>query len=216
MRTTVSVAALLLALALVTPGQGRCDELSESYFPLKPGMQWEYNVTSDQGQPKKLLITNLAPREVQGTKVTPRKWELGGTTFIELMKKDDSGIYRYAEQAGEQAPPSLITPMECHLKFPVAQGNSWNMATKLGNSTVNISLTIESVSDEVKVPAGTFKDCLKIKQVGENDAGASVMGYEWYAPKVGIVKSMVTIKQKTKEGTQSSEHRVYQLVSFKP
>ena len=147
--------------------------------------------------------------------MTPRKWELGGTTFIELMKKDDSGIYRYAEQAGEKAPPSLITPMECHLKFPVAQGNSWNMATKVGNSTLNLSLTIESVSDEVKVPAGTFKDCLKIKQVGENDAGTAVMGYEWYAPKVGVVKSMVTIKQKTKEGTKS-ENRTYQLVSFKP
>ena len=215
MRTTGIVAALLLAVSLFTPGNGRCDELSESYFPLKEGMRWEYNVTSDQSETKKLLITNLAPREVQGTKVTPRKWELGGTTFIELMKKDDSGIYRYAEQPGENAPPSLITPMECHLKFPVAQDNSWDMATKLGNSTLSISLTIESVSDDVKVPAGTFKDCLKIKQVGENDAGTAVMGYEWYAPKVGVVKSMVTIKQKTKEGTKS-ENRTYQLVSFKP
>jgi hypothetical protein len=215
MRTTGIVAALLLAVSLFTPGHGRCDELSESYFPLKEGMRWEYNVISDQGGTKKLLITNLAPREVQGTKVTPRKWELGGTTFIELMKKDDSGIYRYAEQPGENAPPSLITPIECHLKFPVAQGNSWNMATKLGNSNLSISLTIESVSDEVKVPAGTFKDCLKIKQVGENDAGTAVMGYEWYAPKVGVVKSMVIIKQKTQEGTKS-ENRTYQLVSFKP
>jgi len=215
MRTTGIVAALLLAVSLFTPGNGRCDELSESYFPLKEGMRWEYNVTSDQGETKKLLITNLALREVQGTKVTPRKWELGGTTFIELMKLEDSGIYRYAEQPGENAPPSLITPMECHLKFPVAQDNSWDMATKLGNSTLSISLTIESVSDDVKVPAGTFKDCLKIKQVGENDAGTAVMGYEWYAPKVGVVKSMVTIKQKTKEGTKS-ENRTYQLVSFKP
>jgi hypothetical protein len=41
------------------------------------------------------------------------------------------------------------------------------------------------------------------------------MGYEWYAPKVGIVKSLVTIKQKSKEGTKS-ETRTYQLVSFKP
>ena len=215
MRTTGIVAALLLAVSLFTPGHGWCDELSESYFPLKEGMRWEYNVTSDQGGTKKLLITNLAPREVQGTKVTPRKWELGGTIFIELMKKDDSGIYRYAEQSGENAPPSLITPIECHLKFPIAQGNSWNMATKLGNSTLSISLTIESVSDDVKVPAGTFKDCLKIKQVGENDAGTTVMGYEWYAPKVGVVKSMVTIKQKTQEGTKS-ENRTYQLVSFNP
>jgi len=216
MRTTWSVAALLLTLSLLNPGQGWGDELSESYFPLKEGMRWEYNVISDQGGTKKLLITNLAPREVQGTNVTPRKWELGGTTFIELMKKDDSGIYRYAEQAGENAPPSLITPIECHLKFPIAQGNSWNMATKLGKSPVSISLTIESVSDDVKVPAGTFKDCLKIKQVGENDAGTAVMGYEWYAPKVGVVKSLVTIKQKSKEGTKSSETRTYQLVSFKP
>ncbi len=215
MRTTGIVAALLLAVSLFTPGQGWGDELSESYFPLKEGMRWEYNVISDQGATKKLLITNLAPREVKGTKVTPRKWELGGSTFIELMKKDETGIYRYAEQKGEQAPPSLITPMECHLKFPIAEGSSWNMAAKLGNSTVNLSLTIESLSDEVKVPAGTFKDCLKIKQVGENDAGTAVMGYEWYAPKVGVVKSLVTIKQKSKEGTKS-ETRTYQLVSFKP
>ena len=66
--------------------------------------------------------------------MTPRKWELGGTTFIELMKKDETGIYRYAEQKGEQAPPSLITPMECHLKFPIAEGSSWNMAAKLGTA----------------------------------------------------------------------------------
>jgi hypothetical protein len=105
--------------------------------------------------------------------------------------------------------------MECHLRFPIAEGSSWNMAAKVGNSSVNLSLTIESLSDAVKVPAGTFKDCVKVKQVGENDAGTSVMGYEWYAPKVGVVKSLVTIKQKSKEGTKS-ETRTYQLVSFKP
>lgn len=216
MRTTWSVAVLLLVLSLLTPGHIWGDELSESYFPLKQGSRWEYDVISSQGPTKKLLITNLAPREVKGTKVTPRKWELAGSTFIELMKQDETGVYRYAEQKGEQAPPDLITPMECHLKFPIAEGSSWNMATKLGNSMVNVRLTIESLSDEVKVPAGTFKDCVKIKQAGENDAGTSVMGYEWYAPKVGVVKSLVTIKQKTKEGTKSSETRTYQLVSFKP
>lgn len=215
MRTTRSLAALLLALSLLTPAQGWGDELSASYFPLKEGRRWEYNVVSDQAATKKLLITNLAPREVSGVKVTPRKWELGGSTFMEFMKQDETGVYRYAEQKGESAPPSLITPMECHLRFPIAEGSSWKMAAKVGNSTVNVSLTIESLSDEVKVPAGTFKDCVKVKQVGENDAGISVLGYEWYAPKVGVVKSLVTIKQKSKEGTKS-ETQTYQLVSFKP
>jgi hypothetical protein len=214
MRTTGIVAALLVAVSLFMPGRGWGDELSESYFPLKAGMRWEYDVISDQGATKKLLITNLAPRKVNGVKVTPRKWELGGSTFIEFMKKDETGVYRYAEQKGESAPPSLITPMECHLRFPIAEGSRWSMAAKVGNSTVNLSLTIESLSDEVKVPAGTFKDCVKIKQAGEND-GTAVMGYEWYAPKVGVVKSLVTIKQKSKEGPKS-ETRTYQLLSFKP
>ena len=178
-------------------------------------MRWEYTVTSTQGQTQKLLITNLAPREVNGVKVTPRKWELGGSTFFELMKQDDTGVYRYAEQTSETAPPIMVTPIECHLKFPIAQGNAWDMVTKVANNTLTVSQTIESVSDEVRVPAGTFKDCLKIKQVGENKAGTDIMGYEWYAPKVGIVKSMVTIKQKTQAGT-TSENRSYQLVSFKP
>ncbi len=215
MRMTGIVAALLLALSLFTPGQARCDELSESYFPLKEGARWEYTVTSTRGQTQKLLITNLAPREVKGVKVTPRKWELGGSTFFELMKQDGTGVYRYAEQVSETAPPILVTPMECHLKFPIAQGNAWDMVTKVGNNSLTVSLTIESVADEVKVPAGTFRDCLEIKQVGDNNTGTAVIGYEWYAPKVGVVKSMVTIKQKTPAGT-TSENRSYQLVSFKP
>jgi hypothetical protein len=40
MGTTGIVAALLLAVSLFTPGHGRCDELSESYFPLKEGRRW--------------------------------------------------------------------------------------------------------------------------------------------------------------------------------
>ena len=191
---------MLLALSLLTPGQGWGDELSESYFPLKEGMRWEYNVISDQGATKKLLITNLAPREVSGAKVTPRKWELGGSTFIELMKQDETGIYRYAEQKGEQAPPSLITPMECHLRFPIAEGSSWNMAAKLGNSTVNVSLTIESLSDEVKVPAGTFKDCVKIKQVGENDAGTPSWATNGMLPRSGWSRAWSPSSKNPKRG----------------
>jgi hypothetical protein len=216
MRTTGICAAVLFSLSLFSPGPVRCDELSESYFPLKAGMRWEYNVTSTQGQPQKLIITNLPLREVNGVKVTPRKWEMGGKTFIELMKQDDTGVYRYAEQQSETATPSLITPMEYHLKFPIAQGTSWNMTTKLGDSVVTVGTTVESLSDAVKVPAGTFKDCLKLKQAGENAEGTSILGYEWYAPKVGVVKSMVTIKQKAKTGATTSENRIYELLSFQP
>ena len=48
MRTTGIVAALLLAVSLFTPGQGWGDEMNESYFPLKEGLRWEYNVIPDR------------------------------------------------------------------------------------------------------------------------------------------------------------------------
>lgn len=213
MKTVGMLVAVILVAALVTPVPGRGDELSESYYPLKEGLRWEYQVTSDQGPTQKLIITNLAPREVNGKKVTPRQWEIGGHKYLEFMEKDDSGIYRYAEQADLKAPPKVLSPKECHLKFPVAPGSSWNMSTTVGDSPLQVSLTLESVSDEVKVPAGAFRDCIEVKQIGENDAGLSVKGYEWYAPKVGVVKSMVSIKRK--QGAPASEHRMYQLQSFK-
>lgn len=216
MRTTRIITTLILAVILVMPGLARCDELGESYYPLKEGMRWDYIVISDKSATKKLTITNLAPRDIDGKKVTPREWDLGGHIFIEFMEKDNSGIYRYAELVGDKGTPTLVTPKECHLRFPVSEGNSWNMSTKMGNSTLNVTFTIESVSENVTVPAGTYKDCLKIKQMGSNDAGASVMGYEWYAPKVGIVKSLVTIKQKSPDGKIVTDNRTYQLQSFKP
>ena len=48
-------------------------------------MTWTYNVTSEKGATKKIVITNLAPREIKGTKVTPRKWDIGGSDSYQLM-----------------------------------------------------------------------------------------------------------------------------------
>lgn len=216
MRLLSFMAAILMSLFFIMPGPGRAGELDESYYPLKPGMRWEYNVTTGQGGTQKLVITNLPSREIAGKKVTPRKWEMGKAAFYQFMEKDDSGIYRYADQASEKAAPVVITPKECHLRFPISHGNSWVMATKMDGGTLIVNLSIESVSEVVKVPAGSYKDCLKIKQEGENAAGVSVLGYEWYAPKVGVVKSIVTLKMKSKDGKITSENRNFELLSFKP
>jgi hypothetical protein len=214
-KTTGILAALILLAGLLPPG-ARGDDVDNSYYPLQAGMRWEYTVTSDQSETKKLVITNLAPREVNKTKVTPRKWEVGAVSWYELMENNGQGIYRVAEQKSEQAPPTLVTPKECHLKFPLSRGNSWTMTTKIGPHQVPVSLSIDSVSEKVTVPAGTFKDCVQVKQEGQDTEGTSVLGYEWYAAKVGVVKSIVTIKQKAKDGKVTAENRTYVLQSFKP
>jgi len=44
---------------------------------------------------------------------------------------------------------------------------------------------VDSLTDTVTVPAGTFKDCIKITKQGEDGR----LDYCWYVNKVGLVKS---------------------------
>jgi hypothetical protein len=189
------------------------------YFPLKPGMTWTYQVVSDRGETRKIIVTDLPPREIGDTKLALKKWNFGGASKYYLIGTDDSGVYRYGEQESENSEPIVTKPKVYYLKNPISNGTTWDINTKLGEDNLTVNLTIESISDSVSVPAGTFKDCLKIKHVGgnqQNGASISLEAYEWYAPEVGLVKSIVSLKKLEKGQTKSAEHQTYQLESFKP
>lgn len=193
-------------------------ELLTQYYPLKEGMRWEYSVLGDKGNKRTIVITNLSPREMNGTKVIPKKWDVGGSSKYFFIATDDYGIYRYAEQRTESDQPTIITPKVYYLKNPLDNGTTWDIAAKLGDDEVKINLTIESITDVVNVPAGTFKECVKIKHAGsgqKGDATAAVTAYEWYAPDVGLVKSIATIKKTAKGKTIAAENLTYQLESVK-
>ena len=122
------------------------------------------------------MITNLPAKEMSGVTVTPRKWEMGGGELVfELMATDSMGIYRYGEQKDENAEPVLTKPKAYSLRDPVATGTTWEMATKLGEDELTINLTVESITDSVTVPAGTYKDCVKIKHVGSNKGRSHIL-----------------------------------------
>ncbi|MDX1519073.1 MAG: hypothetical protein R3318_03045, partial [Gammaproteobacteria bacterium] len=64
---------------------------------------------------------------------------------------------------------------------------------------VPVVATIESMRDTVKVPAGTFRNCMRIRTEGKafvdagNYVGNTVVGVDetsWYAPGVGLVKTV--------------------------
>ena len=194
-------------------------ELSETYFPLKEGMTWTYAIISDKHPTQKISITNLPPREINGLKLTPRKSQAGESTTYFLIGSDDWGIYRYGEQKSEESEPIITQPKDFYLRNPISLGTTWDTYTKLDDNDLTITLVIESLSDEVTVPAGTFKDCVKIKHTGSNQkdgTGVSVEAYEWFAANVGLVKCLVVINKLEKEKPKDSEHLIYQLESFKP
>jgi len=209
--------AVVAFLAQVYPSHG---EPAEAYYPLKPGMTWEYSVISSQAGTGKLIITNLPERELDGKKLIPQEWKMGGHVKYYLIAQDSYGIYRYAEQKSPSAEPVVATPKVYHMKEPVDKGTTWDVVTKMDNRQVKINLTIEKTNDVVQVPAGTFNNCVQVKHEGEiqGEEGKSplaVLAYEWYAPGTGLVKSLVTMKEKSKEA-KPAETLTYQLESFKP
>lgn len=218
MRTRL-IATVLFLLPLLPATDLYGSEAASSYYPLKPGLTWTYNVTSDKGPGGKIVITNLPAKEVKGVTVTPRKWEIGGVTKYHLMAADIMGIYRYGEQQDEKAEPVPTKPKAYSLRDPVSTGTTWDMNTKLGEDELTVNLTVESTLESVTVPAGTYKDCVMIQHKGasrKGGAGISLEAFEWYAPEVGLVKSMVTINKVGKDQAKTSEHLTYQLESFKP
>jgi hypothetical protein len=218
MRTRL-IGAILGLLALLSANQLYGGEPASKYYPLKPDLTWTYKVSSDKGPDHKIVVTNLPAKEVNGVTVTPRKWDTGGMVKYYLMAADNMGIYRYGEQQDEKAEPVPTKPKVYSLKDPVSTGTTWDINTKLGEDDLTVNLTVESTSEAVTVPAGTYKDCVKIKHKGASQkegAGISLEAFEWYAPEVGLVKSMVTINKVGKDKAKTSEHLNYQLESFKP
>jgi hypothetical protein len=213
------IGALLGLLSLLSANNLYGSELSETYFPLKPGLTWTYKIISDKHPTKTISITNMPSREINNLKLTPRKTEAGGGSTYYLIGSDDKGIYRYGEQKSEKSEPIIDDPRDYYIKTPVSLGTTWDTKAKFGGEDLTINLTIESLNDSMTVPAGSYQDCLKIKHTSgaqKNGSGLSVEAYEWYAPNVGLVKSLVTIKKFDHKQLKESEHLNYQLESFKP
>lgn len=196
-------------------------EGGEGYYPLKQGMTWEYTVSSGKSGTKKLIIKNLPPQEIDDKTVTPREWDWGGNLVTHFVAEDESGVYKIAEQRPGSKELIKITPPVYYIKYPISMESTWDIVTKMGDRDMKITQTIYSVSDSVKVPAGTYKDCLKIKNDGtdisqdKDNSSLTVEAMEWYAPGTGCVKSMATFMKKEKNNLTSLETVIYQLESIK-
>lgn len=201
-------APLLLGIALLAG----CERPAQDYFPLQPGWEWQYAmriVTADGPRAGKHLVTNLPAYEFAGVNVVPRR-SPGGTTT--LYTRDAQGVQRVGE-AGEGEDPRRYPMPQTVLPAAIAIGATWKGDTHTRvlevtshaagalyriEADVPLLYTVESVDDEVRVPAGEFRGCLRVhargstlaevrKQVGM--AQIKVDQVDWYAPGVGLVRS---------------------------
>ncbi len=211
MKSRFAIAALagLACAALAASGCTRARTGGKHYFPLKAGMAWTFRFRGSGGATGELTTTNLAPRKLYGLTVFPQQTSGGEKTYTEFYADEGSGIRHAAIDEGE----GLQSRMSDHsyvIKLPISVGTSWREIGRTFDGTVyDATTSIESVSDKVSVPAGTFSGCVRIRSTGVASAvrgaasapgGAaglslvasnqiSVEEYYWLAPGVGPVKA---------------------------
>ena len=205
--------ALVAAAAFAAMAAGGCTRTSGGlayYFPLKPGMVWTFRFTGSTGARGELATTNLAPRQVFGFNATPQRNTGGDKTYTEFYADDGQGIRHVAidESDGSE---SRLNDHSYVIKLPIAAGTSGREMDRTFDGTVYDAATrIESVNDNVSVPAGTFSGCVRVRSTGlastakgtarapgvntgvRLEAGGedvSVEDYYWLAPGVGPVKA---------------------------
>lgn len=189
-----------------------CKEDGNTYFPLNKGLKWQYDVamvTRDGLSNQKYIFNNLGKRKLDGKTVYLRH-SMDGT--VSYYSSNEEGTYYLGNIDSENLNPEFNQNKKVILPNELSPGSEWQAVTvtKLLQKTgppqktlfkiiaeVPIEVKVESLTDTVTVPAGTFENCLKITMSGSvyknagNYVGLTIVNVEqsnWYAPGVGLVK----------------------------
>jgi hypothetical protein len=205
--------ALVAVAVLAATAAGGCTRARGGpgyYFPLKSGMVWTFRFSSSTGATGELATTNQAPRQVLGFDATPQLNTGGDKTYTEFYADDGQGIRHVAIDEGDGL-DSRLNDHSYVIKLPIAAGTSWREMDRTFDGTVYDATTrIESLNDNVSVPAGTFAGCIRVRSTGlastakgtarapgvnsrvhlvAGGEDVSVEDYYWLAPGVGPVKA---------------------------
>jgi ribosomal protein L40E len=213
---------------------GSYEKRVETYYPLDEGRKWIYQRSFTKGPERKtgrIMVTNLAPRKLEDKIVIPRKWDFLKdetntiTYFFAFIAKDPQGIYIFATQSPKEVSPEILKTPKYIIKYPIKIGTSWEVEAQsklLNDAPVILKVTIEAIDDIVTVPAGTFKNCLRIKGEGVirkeelgNEIIVNIEVYEWYAPGVGFIKGIKKEKGSGRFSIPDYVEIVTQLESIK-
>lgn len=151
----------------------------EDFFPLSEGKIWQYTTTHATKGKGKLTITNLSQQVIKGERAFPRKYEFdnGGIfiSYIIYIAKGHGDIYQFAKGSFTNVEPHMYEPIGL-IKEPLQVNSNWKRKNTTG--------IIEEIDEEITVPAGTFKGCVKVKTTFVS--GAQTI--QWFAPGIGVVK----------------------------
>lgn len=201
--------ALLLGWLLL----GGCAEGDAGYLPLEAGAFWRYGLevqTTDLRRSAKRVVVAMPAVERDGRSLYRLRVN---RDRVEYFTRTQRGIERVAVHSAGDATPLFAAEPLLVLPVPPVAGARWRQSSVTGvleatvdpfrrkyrlQEPVTLEYVIEAVDAEVKVPAGRFRDCLRVRGVGHASfpgdktvfpSEIDVVQTDWYAPGVGLVRS---------------------------
>lgn len=159
------------------------------YFPAGPGLKWVYGDTETLGQNARQVV-EVAGHTAKGSVMKSTFY--AGAERVSSVKK----IYRFDGMGFIETQDRKDTLI---LNYPVAAGKTWVSSGPEGR----LEFSVEKAGLKVKVKAGEFSDCIKLRR---RVAGAPSWVYEYYAPWTGKVLTAVA--------GPKYENKVMELLSY--
>ena len=195
--------ALLVPVSLMV--LAGCSSEDLSYLPLEEGHWREYQETlviRDESHARRRIVRNLQSVTIEDKKLFVQESQGGERQFFSIREE---GVFRVDLEENES---ELIMPLSPDQK------DSWSLTSRLGviesrtfaledriltrPRFFTMNYVVISMGEEVIVPAGRFKNCLKVKGTGlrkvsvdrhNAKADVHIESVDWYAPGVGLIKT---------------------------
>lgn len=173
--------ANLEAAARDFPQDRACSELAKKrllscpdYFPLDEGRTWVYVDSESQGKAMRLDWELRVSSDTGGGKVSAVLYagDKRNRASTEAYEKRDWAVWR-----------SDVKPAEPFLHYPFAQDQAWSGL----RGKTRIDWLVMSATETVKSAAGTFTDCLKVRE--RDSRYPQTWRFDYYCPDVGRVKT---------------------------
>lgn len=193
------VSALWLALVLgcsslkkatMSPSSsgGGSSSGSKDYFPLSVGDSWKYRSTTADGKQSEFTIKVLNEEKENGNTLYLVETVSTFQPIHDWYSKPSGWVLLHREEYVKTGSKAEFQPTRQLLKNPLTSGDSWQWKGK-GMMGLEIDESNEvSGPETVSVAAGKFEAMKVMTKVVQG--GAPVTKTYWYAPGVGLVKSM--------------------------
>jgi len=190
-RTMLILLVAGLFIGTIAPGVRAAD-----YFPLQVGNVWVYYPSYGKGY----RVDSIVGTEMVGETLTYiwKRLEAPPDNYHERRWLAKDGVDLKALKFwGNEAEPPLTDPVLLDPPWSLGNvensnvGDTWQIEMSNGTTHYRSSFWIESITDTVTLPAGTFNNCIRVRQLDETTiSGMTTNEYRryWLAPDIGPVR----------------------------